>query len=108
MNTLRRGFWMELVMGVQVLGRSAQVNISDPSQVTESKQGPRSRLAEAPPVGGHPKGRNVPGIVHGPAEEKVVHPGVQAQAVRLCKVGDRTIMRVARDLDLTETALRGW
>jgi transposase len=29
-------------------------------------------------------------------------------AVRLCKVGDRTIARVATDLDLTETALREW
>lgn len=27
-------------------------------------------------------------------------------AVRLCKVGDRTIGQVAKDLDLTETALR--
>ena len=32
----------------------------------------------------------------------------KAEAVRLCKVGDRTIGRVARDLDLTETALREW
>ena len=32
----------------------------------------------------------------------------KAEAVRLCKVGDRTIRQVARDLDLTETALRSW
>jgi transposase-like protein len=32
----------------------------------------------------------------------------KAEAVRLCKVGDRTIGQVARDLDLTETALRSW
>ena len=32
----------------------------------------------------------------------------KAEAVRLCKVGDRTIGQVARDLDLTETALRDW
>jgi len=32
----------------------------------------------------------------------------KAEAVRLCKVGDRTIAQVARDLDLTETALRDW
>jgi transposase len=32
----------------------------------------------------------------------------KAEAVRLCKVGDRTIGQVARDLDLTETALREW
>jgi transposase-like protein len=32
----------------------------------------------------------------------------KAEAVRLCKVGDRTIKQVAKDLDLTETALREW
>src|SRR6266542_4629031 len=30
------------------------------------------------------------------------------EAVRLCKVGDRSIEQVAKDLDLTETALRDW
>ena len=32
----------------------------------------------------------------------------KADAVRLCKAGDRTIGQVAKDLDLTETALREW
>jgi transposase len=32
----------------------------------------------------------------------------KAEAVRLCKVGDRSIAQVAKDLDLTETALREW
>lgn len=32
----------------------------------------------------------------------------KAEAVRLYEVGDRTIGQVARDLDLTETALREW
>jgi transposase len=32
----------------------------------------------------------------------------KAEAVRLCKVGDRSIRQVASDLDLTETALREW
>lgn len=32
----------------------------------------------------------------------------KAEAVRLCKVGDRSIAQVALDLDLTETALREW
>jgi transposase-like protein len=32
----------------------------------------------------------------------------KAEAVRLCRVGDRTIRQLARDLDLTETALRSW
>jgi transposase-like protein len=35
-------------------------------------------------------------------------PEFKAEAVRLCKVGDRTITQVAIDLDLTETALRDW
>jgi transposase-like protein len=32
----------------------------------------------------------------------------KAEAVRLCKVGDRSVGQVAKDLDLTETALRDW
>lgn len=32
----------------------------------------------------------------------------KTEAVRLCRVGDRTITQVAKDLDLTETALREW
>jgi len=32
----------------------------------------------------------------------------KAEAVRLCNLGDRTIIQVAKDLDLTETALRAW
>jgi|SRR5579859_1122893 transposase len=35
-------------------------------------------------------------------------PEFKAEAVRLCKVGDRPIKQVAKDLDLTETALREW
>ena len=35
-------------------------------------------------------------------------PEFKAEAVRLCKVGDRSIGQVAADLDLTETALREW
>jgi len=35
-------------------------------------------------------------------------PEFKAEAVRLCRVGDRSIAQVAADLDLTETALRAW
>ncbi len=35
-------------------------------------------------------------------------PEFKAEAARLCKVGDRSVARVAVDLDLTETALREW
>jgi len=35
-------------------------------------------------------------------------PEFKAEAVRLCKAGDRTVTQVAVDLDLTETALRDW
>lgn len=32
----------------------------------------------------------------------------KAEAVRLCRLGDRGINQVARDLDIVETALREW
>ena len=32
----------------------------------------------------------------------------KADTVRLCQVGGRTVREVARDLDLTETAVRDW
>jgi len=35
-------------------------------------------------------------------------PEFKAEAVRLCRVGDRGVAQVAADLDLTETALREW
>src|SRR5262245_11714991 len=35
-------------------------------------------------------------------------PEFKAEAVRLCQVGDRGIGQVAKNLDLTETALREW
>ena len=35
-------------------------------------------------------------------------PEFKAEAVRLTRVGDRSIKQVAVDLDLTETALRAW
>ena len=35
-------------------------------------------------------------------------PEFKAEAVRLCRVGDRSVKQVATDLDLTETALREW
>lgn len=35
-------------------------------------------------------------------------PDFKAEAVRLCKLGDRNITQVAKDLDLTDTALRAW
>jgi transposase-like protein len=35
-------------------------------------------------------------------------PEFKAEAVRLCRVGDRTIAQVAKDLDLTISALREW
>ncbi len=32
----------------------------------------------------------------------------KAESVRLCRVGDRSIYQVAKDLDLSETTLREW
>lgn len=41
-------------------------------------------------------------------KRRVFTPQFKAEAVRLCQVGDRTVGQVAKDLDLTETALREW
>jgi transposase-like protein len=35
-------------------------------------------------------------------------PEFKAEAVRVCRVGDRSVGQVAKELDLTETALRAW
>ena len=41
-------------------------------------------------------------------KRRVFSEAFKAEAVQLCRVGDRSIAQVAQDLDLTETALRGW
>jgi transposase len=41
-------------------------------------------------------------------KRRVFTPEFRAEAVRLCKVGDRTIAQVSKDLDLTENSLREW
>ena len=41
-------------------------------------------------------------------ERRAFSAEFKAEAVRLCKVGDRSVTQVAADLDLTETALRDW
>jgi len=35
-------------------------------------------------------------------------PEFKAEVVELCRRGDRSVGQVARDLDLTETAVRAW
>jgi transposase-like protein len=37
-----------------------------------------------------------------------VHPGVKAEIVELCQRRDRSAGQVAKDFDLTETAVREW
>ena len=41
-------------------------------------------------------------------KRRVFAPDFKKEAARLCRVGNRTIAQVAKDLDLTETALREW
>lgn len=41
-----------------------------------------------------------------PRQQQAYTPELKAEAVRLCRVGDRSIGPVAVDLDLAETALR--
>ena len=41
-------------------------------------------------------------------KKRTFTPEFKADAVRLCTTGDRTVAQVARDLGLTESALRAW
>ncbi len=41
-------------------------------------------------------------------KRRVFSAEFRGEAVRLCKVGDRSISQVAKDLDLTENSLREW
>ena len=41
-------------------------------------------------------------------KRRVFEDAFKADAVRLCAQGGRSIAQVATDLDLTESALRGW
>ena len=41
-------------------------------------------------------------------KRRAFSPSFKADAVRICKTGDRSVSQVAKDLDLTETALRDW
>jgi transposase len=43
-----------------------------------------------------------------PRARRSFTPEFKAEIVQLCRRGDRLIGRVARDVDLTKTALRGW
>ncbi|MEV4315324.1 transposase [Actinocrispum sp. NPDC049592] len=39
---------------------------------------------------------------------RVFEPGFKAEIVEMCQRGDRSVGQVARDFDLTETAVRAW
>jgi transposase len=43
-----------------------------------------------------------------PRARRSFTPEFKAEIVELCQRGDRSIGRVARDFDLTETAVREW
>jgi transposase len=64
--------------------------------------------------GGHPEMRdNARGVSDVQEQEAapcapIIHCPVQSEVVALCQVGDRSITEVAKDLDLTETAVRSW
>ena len=63
-----------------------------------------------PEFRGHRRRReNAPGGVHGQTAATTVSPRrFKQEAVRLCLRHDRSIGQVARELDLTESALRRW
>jgi transposase len=63
------------------------------------------------PPSGHRPGEDVHHGDHGTRAASgapVVHPEFKAEIVELCQRGDRSIGQVARDFDLTETAVREW
>lgn len=41
-------------------------------------------------------------------QRRKLTPELEAEAVRLLRAGDRSLCQVAKDLDLSETSLRGW
>ncbi len=41
-------------------------------------------------------------------KRRAFNPEFKAEVVRLCRVGDRSIGQVSKDLDLNETAVRRW
>lgn len=41
-------------------------------------------------------------------QRRAFTPAFKADAVKLCQAGDQSIRQVAKNLDLTETALREW
>ncbi len=43
-----------------------------------------------------------------PRPRRSFTPGFKAEVVELCQHGDRSVGQVARDFDLTETAVREW
>ena len=43
-----------------------------------------------------------------PRRRRSFTPEFKAEIVERCRAGDRTIGQVARDFDLTETAVRAW
>src|SRR5689334_15069657 len=55
---------------------------------------------------GHPRSAKEAGMTR--RKRRAFTPEFKAEAVRLAKAGDRSIKQVAKDLDLTETALRDW
>ena len=67
-------------------------------------------------LGGHPRSVVLPreDVHHGEYGEDealpspFIHAGVQGQIVELCRRGDRTVGQIAKDFDLTETAVRLW
>ncbi|MGW0680456.1 transposase [Streptomyces sp. NPDC002767] len=65
---------------------------------------------------GHPRSGVQPreGVHHGEHGEEgasaspFVHVGLKAEIVELCRRGDRSVGQIAKDFDLTETAVRLW
>ncbi len=59
--------------------------------------------------GGHPKrGENASRSGHVETEAKTISPEFKAKAVQLVRTSGKTVAEIARDLDLTPSALGTW
>jgi transposase len=68
-------------------------------------------LADIRDQGPRPRKDDVHHGEHGEEEaapSPLVHTGVQGRDRELCRRGDRSVGQVAKDFDLTETAVRDW
>ena len=69
----------------------------------------RRRPLNLPRFRGHPRSHeSAVGVCHGQAQRRAFTKEFKAETVRLVRDSGKSVGAVARELDLTETALRDW